>query len=100
MYVHHSDLHAKKMEVQNDYLSEKENEIITPSSLIAHTNNYNEIYIVDKPKPKALVCYNTITDNDIAFAKKYNLSILLMNREKYKSYVTYDDDYMDNTYVI
>ena len=100
MYVHHSDLHTGKLVEQNRYLTNKENEITTPNSLIAHTRSYNEIYIVDKPKPKALVCYDTITSDDIAFAKKYKLSILLMNREKYKHYETYDEDYMDNTYVI
>lgn len=103
MYVHHADLHAKRMNIQNDYLSEKVNEIITPRSLIVNTKNYNEVYIKSNGKsiiPTALVCYDTITENDIGFAKKYKLSILVINRNKYKRYETYDDDYMDNTYVL
>ena len=103
MYVHHADLHSKKMVVQNDYLSVKENEIVTPSGLISQTNNYNEIFIKSDGKrivPTALVCYDTITDNDIGFAKKYNLSILVINREKYKRYETFDEEYDDNSYVI
>ena len=101
MYVHHSDLHAKKMEIQDDYLSEKENEIITSSKLIASTKNYNEIFIKGNDiKPTALICYDTITKNDIAFANKYNLSILLINREKYQKYETYDENYTENTYVL
>ena len=102
MYVHHADLHSKKMDVQDDYLSEKENEILTPSSLIARTNNYNEIYIKrgkNGIKPKALICYNSITDNDIAFANKYQLDILVINTKKYRI-ETFDDTYEDNTYVI
>lgn len=103
MYVHHADLHAKKMVVQDDYLSEKENEIVTPQSLVAKTKNYNEIYIKRSDngiKPTALVCYDNITKNDISFAEKYNLSILLINREKYKNYNQHEDDYDDYTYNI
>ena len=103
MYVHHADLHAKKMEVQDDYLSEKENEIIMPNSLVYKTNNYNEIYIKGNRlgfRPKALVCYDTITHDDIAFAKKYQLSLLLINTKKYAHTISFDDDYVENTYVI
>ena len=103
MYVHHGDLHAKKMEVQDDYLSEKENEILTPDSLIYKTNNYNEIYIKGKEdgfKPKALVCYDTITHDDIAFARKYQLSLLLINTKKYEHTISFDENYEENTYVI
>ena len=103
MYVHHADLHAKKMDRQNDYLSEKENEILSPQSLIAKTKNYNEVYIKSKIngiKPKALICYGAITNNDIRFANKYDLAILLINRQKYKRYEDYDDEYDRYTYNI
>ena len=40
MYVHHADLHSKQMATQDDYLSEKHNEILTPNALIAQTKNY------------------------------------------------------------
>ena len=103
MYVHHSDLHSKKMNTQNDYLSIKENEMVTPESLIAHTKNYNEIYIKTEGKenrPKALICYDVIDDKDIAFAKKYHVALLVINRSKYKRYEEYEDDYDDYTYNI
>ena len=100
MYVYHGDLHAKKLEKQDDFLSEKHNKLYTPDSLMAYTRNYNEIYIVDKPKPKALICYDTVTEDDILFAKEYKLAILILNRNKYKRYETYDDDYMTDTYVL
>ena len=103
MYVHHADLHSGKMTIQDDYLSTKENEILSPNSLIANTKNYNEIYIKSNGngiRPKALICYDNITDNDIGFARKYNLSLLLINRDKYKRYETFDDDYESYTYVI
>ena len=102
MYVHHADLHAKKMQVQDDYLSVKENEILSPDSLIARTNNYNEIYIKSdtKIKPTALICYDNITGNDIAFAKRYELVLLLIDTKKYKSYKTFDEDYDSNSYCI
>lgn len=100
MYVHHSDLHAKKMDIQDDYLSEKQNEITTPGKLIANTNNYNEIYITGKLIPKGLICYDILTKDDILFARKYNLALVLLNKEKYKRYDSFDEDYEDNTYVI
>ena len=102
MYVHHADLHAKKMKIQDDYLSVKENEILLPENLIAKTNNYNEIYIKSDNgiKPKALICYDVISSNDISFARKYDLVILLINRKKYKRYETFDEDYNDFSYSI
>ena len=100
MYVHSSDLHSKRMSIQDDYLSEKINELPTPDSLIGYTKNYNEIYIIGKIKPKALVCYDNITRDDLAFAKKYDLSILLINKDKYRRYETFDDDYKKDTYII
>ena len=103
MYVHHGDLHSKKMNVQDDYLSNKENEIIQPERLIGKTNNYNEIYIKSGKngiKPTALVCYDKITNHDIDFAKKYNLALLIINSQKYRRYERYDDDYDDYSYVI
>lgn len=103
MYVHHADLHANKMNEQTTYLSEKENELLTPAGLIANTNNYNEVYIKaghDGIKPKALICYDTITNNDILFAKKYELAILLINKDKYKRFEKHEEDYIENTYII
>ena len=103
MYVHHADLHAGKMEVQDEYLSEKENEIFTPNRLVAQTKNYNEVYIKAGNNgiyPTALVCYDRISVTDITFAKKYNLAILVIMRDKYKKFNTYDDDYNDYSYVI
>ena len=103
MYVHHGDMHSKKMSKQYDYVSDKENEIITPDNLIAKTNNYNEVYIKpnsDGIKPTAIVCYNRINGNDLAFAERYNLAILLINLEKYKRFQTYDDDYNSYSYII
>ena len=91
------------MDKQDDYLSEKENELVTPSGLIANTKNYNEIYIkagVEGIRPKALVCYDRISHDDIAFAEKYDLALLVINREKYKRYETYEDDYVLNSYMI
>ena len=103
MYVHHSDLHAKDMTKQDDYLSVKENEIVTPNNLAARTTNYNEIYIKSNNediKPTALICYDKITDKDLNFAKKYNLAILVINKEKYKTSKTYEDDFDKYSYVI
>ena len=103
MYVHHADLHSKRMRIQDDYLSIKENEIVTPESLIANTNNYNEIYIKSDGKgirPKALVCYDKIDEKDIAFAKKHHVAILVINRSKYKRFHTFDEDYDDYSYTI
>ena len=100
MYVHHGDLHAKNMQVQEDYLSEKENDILSADSLISETKNYNEIYVKNDIgiKPKALICYNTVSINDIAFAEKYGLAILLIQRERYHQNRMFDEDYDSYTY--
>ena len=103
MYVHHTDMHSGVMRELNTYITDKENEILLPSSLIAKTINYNEIYIkpgIDGIKPTAIVCLGDIDNNTLDFAKKYNLAILMINREKYKHQVKYDDDYQDYTYVL
>ena len=103
MYVHHTDMHTGKIDKLDTYLTDKENEIVTPSKLISNTIDYNEIYIKSKDdgiKPTALVCYNVIKEEDVVFAKKYNLSILLINKEKYQRYDTFLDDIDRNTYVL
>lgn len=103
MYVYHGDAHTKKMDKMDDYLSEKENEILLPANLVAKTNNYNEIYIKGSDegiKPTAIVCFDSVTSDDISFAKRFNLSILIIKKEKYKSIDTFDEDYDLNTYVI
>ena len=103
VYVHHGDCNSNMFKVQEVYLSEKENEITTPSSLVARTNNYNEVFIKEGEDgiiPTALVCYDVIDNYDILFAKKYHLSLLLVNTKKYRRYETYDDEYKDYTYVI
>lgn len=103
MYVHHGDLHSKKMVVQDDYVSVKENDILTPERLISHTKNYNEIFIKSDGRgirPKALICYDKIDDKDIGFAMKHHVDLLVINRNKYKRYETYDDDFDSYSYVI
>lgn len=103
MYVYHADAHTKKMNKLNDYLSEKENEILLPASLLAKTRSYNEVYIkggIEGIKPTALICYDTITNDDILFAKTFNLSILVINTSKYPPINYEDEDYNINTYVI
>jgi hypothetical protein len=103
MYVHHTDMHTGIMNKLTTYISDKENEIKTPSGLIANTVNYNEVYI--KPgkegiKPTAVICFNDIDEKTLAFAKKYNLAILMVNKEKYKHDERYDDDYTEYTYML
>ena len=103
MYVHHTDMHTGIIKRLTTYITDKENEIKSPEGLINMTVNYNEIYI--KPgkegiKPTAIVCFDAINDNVINFAKEYNLSILIINKEKYMHEVKYDDDYRDYTYIL
>ena len=103
MYVHHTDMHSGVMKKLTHYITDKENEIITPSYLVATTVNYNEVYIKpgeDGIKPTAIICYDNLNERALEFARKYNLSILIINREKYKHKEKYDDDYRDYTYVI
>ncbi len=102
-YVHHADMHSGL--VNNPitwYISEKENELLTPKNLMYETKNYNEIFIRgnDGFKPKALVCYNEISTADVNFANKYQLSIVLINTTKYRNKMTYEDSYEDYTYIL
>lgn len=103
MYVHHSDMSTGVQYVQKSYLTECENEILSPNILIGKTKNYSEVLIKpgeDGIKPTALVCYDTISKNDVSFAKRYNLSILLVNTKKYYMGNEEDMDYQRYTYVL
>ena len=102
MYVNHSDLFSGNINNNQDrFISTKINEIFTPNDLIANTDNYNEVYIREHNlKPSALICYDNVTKNDLKFAKKYNLSILIINRLKYKRYENFNIDLYGNSYII
>lgn len=98
-YVHHSDLHSGKKIKQDSFITNKINEIKTPEDLINRTSDYNEIVINGNMIiPKALICYDDITDTDITFAKEHNLVILLINTSKYKTRDAEYEDFFDNTY--
>ena len=100
-YVHHSDLHSSRKEEQKTYMTNKINEIRIPNHLIAYTNGYNEIVINgNNILPKALICYDEITTDDILFANKYHLSILLINSKKYRRSDAEYEGFYDNTYCI
>ena len=100
-YVHHADIHSSKRIKQDGYLSNKVNELLSPSSLMAMTNGYNEVYINgNNIVPTALICYDNITNDDVLFAKKYNLSIVLMNTSKYRRDDGRYEDFFDNSYTL
>ncbi len=103
-YVHHDDAHTGRITDKLDrYISDKINEISTPSDLMSNTKSYNEIYIRPRNgeiRPCAIICYDTISEEQLAFAKKYHLSIVIINREKYKRYVSWPENYEENTYII
>ena len=90
VHIYHDDSYSLST-MQMDYISFKVNELHTPKSLIENTSQYNEIIIKksDSTKPAALICYDRITNNDVLFAKKLNMPILLINTAKYikKEYV-------------
>ena len=94
MYVFHDD---SGMSIKSELIeSENINEILEPSSLMSWTKYYNDIIIKNnnRNKPSALVCLDIITDEDILFAKKYSLSIVLINSNHY--YINTDfTDYLD-----
>lgn len=83
MYVFHDD---SGMNIKGDLVEhENTNELLDSKSLMLWTNYYNDIIIKnnDRIKPSALVCLDKITDEDILFARKYQLSIVLINSKKY-----------------
>ena len=85
-YVHRSDMHSGNKKEQKTFISNKINEIKTPQDLMLFTNGYNEIVINgNNIVPKALICYDEITNDDVSFANKYNLVILLINTSKRSS---------------
>ena len=103
IYVHHADLHTGKINKLIDtYVSQKENELTTPHLLSINTKSYNEIYIKGEKeiKPCSLVCYDEVTINDVNFAKKYHLSIVIINSKKYRAKKAFDEDYDEYSYII
>ena len=75
------------------------NKLMTPDEFLLDSRDYNELIIsvpnryikednefnnsLKNPVPFALYCYDTITNNDIETAKKYNLGIIVVNTKKY-----------------
>ena len=102
-HVYHDDSGTALAVRKNYFTTIVFNEIHTPDSLIDETNYYNELVIKKGKngiKPSALVCYDVIDEKRLAFARKHNLPIVLINSKKYQQkngYTNYDDC---NTYVI
>ncbi len=100
-YVHHADIHSSRKIKQDTYLSNKVNELSSPDRLAMMANGYNEVYINgNNIVPTALICYDNITNDDVLFAKKYNLSIVLMNTSKYRRDDGRYEDFFDNSYTL
>lgn len=98
-YIHHADIHSSKRIKQDAYLSNKINELSSPNRLATMANGYNEVFINgNNIIPTALICYNNVTNDDILFAKKYNLSIVLMNTSKYQRSDGRYEDFFDSSY--
>ncbi len=96
-HVHHMDSSSGIAEGKKEFFSTRVNEIHTPSSLIQNTDLYNEIVIKKGEngiKPSALICFDEIRDVDVEFSKKYQLPIVLINRNKYH----YENGYTDFMY--
>ncbi len=76
--------------------TDKPNKLYTPASLIKDTDSYNEIiyqvktdntkYLSKTLKPSYVVAFDKVTPVDIKFAKKFNIPIIKINREKYENY--------------
>lgn len=102
-HVYHDDAGSSYLLKEKHFITDKFNEIHTPSSLIMDTKYYNEIVIKkekDGIKPSALVCFNEINTHEYAFAKEYKLPILLINSNKYYQNNDYTDFNDYDTYCI
>lgn len=74
----------------------KLNKLYTPAGLIKDTGSYNEIVyqvrtdntedLAKTLKPSYVVAFDKVTPVDIEFAKKFNIPIIKINREKYENY--------------
>lgn len=74
----------------------KYNKLYTPNSLINDTNSYNEIvyqvktdntkYLSKTLKPSYVVTFDSISEGDIAVAKKFNIPIINIDKSKYQKH--------------
>lgn len=76
VHVYFSDSFSFYKRNEND-VCRKENGFYTPKSLIENTLGYNEIVYQVRTD-------NNITSLDVEVAKKFNVPIININREKYK----------------
>ena len=81
MHMYHSDSFTS-----HRYQTNVKNEILTPEKLIDNTKGYNEILVMEdeKIKPKYIVCYDTLKENDLKASKKMNIPIVIIHTEYYK----------------
>lgn len=95
-------VHIYNMDTNSFYKKEsgiatdRPNKLYTPASLIKDTDSYNEIvyqvrtdntkYLSKNLKPSYVVAFDKVTNVDIKFAKKFNIPIIKINREKYENY--------------
>ena len=95
VHVYNSDSFSFYKRNEND-VSRKENKLYTPKSLIDNTKGYNEIvyqvrtdnnkyYKTREMVPSYVIVFdNNITSLDVEVAKKFNVPIINIDREKYK----------------
>ena len=99
IHLYHSDSYTDYALDSDSLATDNVNEISTPKQLLKKTiYRYNELLIQSKRIdnrsdinnniktliPKYIVCYDEITDFDIAYANKYHLYIVLIHQKFYK----------------
>ena len=90
MHMFHADSFTSQ-----EYSTKRVNEIFTPDELLKKTMDYNEILInqrvneniaVNNMNPDFLICYDSVTTDDIRIAKELgNIDIVMINTKYYNS---------------
>ena len=95
-HVYHSDSWSSNTYY---YISDYQNELHTPKSLLEESQEYTEIVIHDLTniKPFAILCYDKPTDWDINYSKENNMPIVIINTQKYERKFTSEKHY-ENQY--
>lgn len=99
IHLYESDSFSEELEG-----SRRLQRLYTKEDLINNTKSYNEILVLNKNNynnsylsPKYVICFDTILEGDKKLSEIYNIPIILINTDKYKSKEkTYIDSTGDN----
>lgn len=108
VHVYHSDSYSNYQK-KNGISANKQNKLYTPMSLIDNTESYNEIvyqirtdntrYLSSKKlTPSYVVVFDEILPIDLEIAKKFNIPIIRIDKQKYNTDIRKKPDKQEDMY--